>query len=45
MADRHYASKHMVERARALRQTETPPEELLWLALRNGHIGGLKFRR
>jgi very-short-patch-repair endonuclease len=47
MADPHrqYASKHMVDRARDLRQTETPPEELLWLAVRNGQIGGLKFRR
>jgi len=35
----------MIRRARDLRQTETPPEELLWLALRNGQIGGLKFRR
>ena len=45
MPDRHYASKHMIDRARFLRQTETPPEELLWLALRNGQIGGMKFRR
>ena len=45
MPDRQYASKHMVDRARTLRQTETPPEELLWLALRNGQIGGMKFRR
>jgi very-short-patch-repair endonuclease len=35
----------MIDRARDLRHTETPPEELLWLALRNGQIGGLKFRR
>jgi ATP-dependent DNA helicase RecQ len=35
----------MIDRARDLRQTSTPPEELLWLALRNGQIGGLKFRR
>jgi very-short-patch-repair endonuclease len=35
----------MIGRARTLRQTETPPEELLWLALRNGQIGGLTFRR
>ncbi len=35
----------MIDRARDLRQTETPPEQLLWLALRNGQIGGLKFRR
>jgi very-short-patch-repair endonuclease len=45
MADRHYASKHMIDCARALRQTETSPEQLLWLALRNGQIGGMKFRR
>ncbi len=45
MPDHHYASKHMVHRARDLRQTGTPPEKLLWLALRNGQIGGLKFRR
>jgi len=45
MADRHYASKHMIDRARNLRQVGTPPEQLLWLALRNEQIGGLKFRR
>jgi very-short-patch-repair endonuclease len=45
MAKRDYASKHMIHRARDLRQTETPPEQLLWLALRNEQIGGLKFRR
>ncbi len=28
-----------------LREAGTPPEQLLWLALRNGQIGGLKFRR
>ena len=42
---KQYASKHMIDRARTLRRDETPPEELLWLALRNGQIGGLKFRR
>ncbi len=35
----------MIRRARDLRQASTPPEQLLWLALRNGQIGGLKFRR
>ena len=45
MATRKYASKHMIGRARDLRHTETPPEELLWTALRNGQVGGLKFRR
>ena len=45
MPDRHYASKHMIHRSRDLRQRETTPEKLLWLALRNGQIGGIKFRR
>jgi very-short-patch-repair endonuclease len=45
MPKREYASKHMIRRARDLRQQETSPEDLLWLALRNGQIGGLKFRR
>ena len=45
MAKKEYASKHMIERARTLCREETPPEQLLWLALRNGQIGGLKFRR
>ena len=40
-----YASKHMIGRARDLRQASTPPEQLLWLALRNGQIGGMRFRR
>jgi 5-methyltetrahydrofolate--homocysteine methyltransferase/ATP-dependent helicase HrpA len=45
MAKREYASEHMIRRARSLRREETSPEQLLWLALRNGQIGGLKFRR
>jgi very-short-patch-repair endonuclease len=45
MPHRQYCSKHMIRRARGLRHEETPPEELLWLVLRNGQIGGLKFRR
>ena len=45
MARRACAAKHMIDRARALRCENTPPEQLLWLALRNGQIGGLKFRR
>ena len=45
MSRRTYASKHMIGRARDLRQASTPPEQLLWLALRNGQIGGMKFRR
>jgi ATP-dependent DNA helicase RecQ len=35
----------MIHRAKDLRQTNTPPEQLLWTALRNEQIGGLKFRR
>jgi very-short-patch-repair endonuclease len=35
----------MIERARTLRREATPPDQLLWLALRNGQIGGMKFRR
>jgi very-short-patch-repair endonuclease len=34
-----------VERARALRQTQTPAEETLWELLRNRQLAGLKFRR
>ena len=45
MPDRHYTSKHMINRAISLRREETPPEQLLWLALRNAQIGGMKFRR
>jgi ATP-dependent DNA helicase RecQ len=45
MPDHQYASKHMIDRARELRRSETPPEDLLWLALRNGQLGGMKFRR
>ncbi len=45
MAKRAYASKHMIKRAKSLREASTAPEQLLWLALRNGQIGGLKFRR
>jgi very-short-patch-repair endonuclease len=43
--NKEYSSKHMIDRARHLRKDSTPPEELLWLALRNGQIAGLKFRR
>ncbi len=45
MAEHRYPSKHMVRRARTLRREGTEPEQLLWTALRNGQIGGLKFRR
>jgi very-short-patch-repair endonuclease len=43
--NKKYPSKHMIGRARQLRKDSTPPEDLLWLDLRNGQIGGLKFRR
>ena len=33
------------DRARALRQKATPPEQLLWSVLRGRRLGGLKFRR
>lgn len=45
MPKKRYPSRHMIRRARDLCQTGTTPEHLLWLALRNGQIGGLKFRR
>lgn len=45
MAKNRYPSANMIRRARNLRHTSTPPEQLLWTALRNGQIGGLKFRR
>ncbi len=45
MSDRRYPSKHMIGRAQSLRRQTTEPEQLLWTALRNGQIGGLRFRR
>jgi very-short-patch-repair endonuclease len=45
MPKKQYSSKHMVRRAKDLREASTTPEQLLWTALRNGQIGGLKFRR
>jgi very-short-patch-repair endonuclease len=38
-------SEHMISRAGTLRKDSTPPEKLLWWALRGGRIAGLKFRR
>jgi very-short-patch-repair endonuclease len=35
----------MIDRARSLRQTATPPEQLLWSVLRGRRLAGLKFRR
>jgi very-short-patch-repair endonuclease len=45
MSRRTYVSKQMMDPANDLRQASAPPEQLLWLALRNGQIGGAKFRR
>jgi very-short-patch-repair endonuclease len=45
MAKNNYASRHMIDRSRGPRRTATPPKALLWTAVRNGQIGGLKFRR
>ena len=38
-------TKAQIERARSLRREQTPPEGVLWSSLRNGQLGGLKFRR
>jgi very-short-patch-repair endonuclease len=35
----------MIDRARCLRQTATPPEQLLWSVLRGRRLSGLKFCR
>jgi very-short-patch-repair endonuclease len=43
--EHRYPSKHMIRRAKTLRHQSNEPEQLLWTALRNGQIGGLKFRR
>ncbi len=39
------ASNEVFEKARALRKNGTKAEDLLWQAVRNRKIGGLKFRR
>ena len=39
------SSEGSVSRARVLRRTLTPPEASLWVCLRRGGLGGLKFRR
>ena len=36
---------YLTENARRLRRESTVPERILWGLLRNGGIGGLKFRR
>ena len=38
-------SPEVIERARELRQPQTPAEEKLWQALRGRQVEGLKFRR
>lgn len=47
--DRHYRGglefAGMVERARELRERQTPAEEMLWELLRDRKLGGAKFRR
>ncbi len=40
-----YVEREALVNARALRQTMTPTERVLWKALRNQQINGLKFRR
>jgi len=35
----------MIDRARQLRRGSTPPERILWSALRGRRLAGLKFRR
>lgn len=44
MADKA-AKPEAIDRARRLRREATLPERLLWGILRNGQLGGLKFRR
>lgn len=38
-------NRNQVERARGLREEQSPPEGVLWSMLRNRQIGGFKFRR
>jgi len=42
---REMADKPIVEIARTLRQRETSAEQILWEALRDRRLNGLKFRR
>lgn len=37
--------RHFLRRARDLRKQQTPPEDLLWMCLRNRSVHGLKFLR
>jgi type I restriction enzyme R subunit len=40
-----YDFSGLMQKARELRQEQTPAEEMLWQVLRNRQLGGLKFRR
>ena len=42
---KHHESKVIRERARQMRKAPTPSESLLWQALRNPQLAGLKFLR
>jgi very-short-patch-repair endonuclease len=44
-ADHHRIRPAIRQRARELRQPQTPAEERLWAHLRNRQLAGLKFRR
>lgn len=41
----HNASPIVFERAKLLRQNETPAEKKLWKYLKNKQLDGIKFRR
>ena len=41
----HQANATMFERARLLRQNETPAEKILWTHLKDKQLDGYKFRR
>ncbi|MCC7355220.1 MAG: DUF559 domain-containing protein [Anaerolineae bacterium] len=47
MADEtlHHNHPAILARARELRRPQTPAESRLWARLRNGQLGGFKFRR
>jgi len=42
---KHHAVQINKDRARRMRKRPTPTEDLLWQALRNRQLGGLKFLR
>jgi very-short-patch-repair endonuclease len=44
-ADYRYVSPAILERARELRQPQTPAERRLWECLRDSRLAGYKFRR